>query len=240
MKPRPKLVLLENVAGLYVQHRDVLKEIARILRELGYDVRIWLLNALDSGIPHNRTRLWIVAVRADSMVAVPKAPKALGWLPHLRHGFVDLRASVPEATLNAGGKRNVDHVRLQVAQVADLSTDSDHPILLDVHASKDYENWSVDRCPCLTRSRAKVGGFYVLQRRSMLQLGEMAALMGVRAEVLDKMRGAGVPEKSIAQAIGNAQAINVLERVLGNEKMRCNSRTLFAKFTAASCPKSSL
>lgn len=66
---RPKAVLFENVKGLVSsKHQsgkkliDVIKE---DLEELGYSVNYRVLNSSDYGVPQNRERLILVALRAD-------------------------------------------------------------------------------------------------------------------------------------------------------------------------------
>jgi len=58
---KPKIIFLENVAGLLNHDRG--RTFATILHgfwELGYDVEWQLLNSKDFGVPHNRERVFIV------------------------------------------------------------------------------------------------------------------------------------------------------------------------------------
>lgn len=63
---RPRALLLENVRGLL--HHDggnTLSVIRATLEELDYVVHVKILNARDFGLPQNRNRLFIVAIRRD-------------------------------------------------------------------------------------------------------------------------------------------------------------------------------
>lgn len=62
---RPKVVFLENVKGLRSHDQGrTFKEILRILEaELGYSVHYKIFNAKDFGVPQNRERIFIVALR---------------------------------------------------------------------------------------------------------------------------------------------------------------------------------
>ncbi len=63
---RPRMVLLENVRGLMSQDGGrTFKIIVDTLSELGYVVHAKLLNARDFGLPQNRVRLFMVAIRDD-------------------------------------------------------------------------------------------------------------------------------------------------------------------------------
>jgi DNA (cytosine-5)-methyltransferase 1 len=63
---RPKAVLLENVRGLRSHDRgETFSTILRVLADLNYSVHHSVLNARDFGLPQNRIRLFIVAIRND-------------------------------------------------------------------------------------------------------------------------------------------------------------------------------
>ena len=64
-KRLPKIVLLENVAGLVFRHRHVLDNVVAILESLGYVVSWRMLNTKKHGaIPARRKRVFIVAIRS--------------------------------------------------------------------------------------------------------------------------------------------------------------------------------
>jgi DNA (cytosine-5)-methyltransferase 1 len=63
---RPKVLLLENVRGLKSHDKGkTLETIQQTLIEIGYSVHVKILNARDFGLPQNRNRLFIVAIRDD-------------------------------------------------------------------------------------------------------------------------------------------------------------------------------
>ena len=91
--------MLENVAGLYFKHKDLLREVVRVLRGFGYQVRVWLTNARESGVPQNRLRTWIVAVHSDAVVQTPRMPENIKFDASLTQGFVDLKTSGTKPTM---------------------------------------------------------------------------------------------------------------------------------------------
>ena len=95
-----------------------------------------------------------------------------------------------------------------------------HPVVIDTRASEEFFNWYVDRCPTMTKARAKKMGFWVLPRNSYMSLTEIGALMGIAPGDVQKMRASGLPDDIIAEAMGNAQSVNVLERILGHRGSR--------------------
>ena len=214
MTPWPHLLCLENVPGL-LQHMDLLLEIVRLMRVLGYVVKVWMLSNLHSGIPQGRTRIWIIGLRSDCMTEEPTVPKPRRFLPSLTDGFLDLTAKVQQKELT----ERMDTLLAPIEKALLRSSEIDlgkHAVLVDIHASAKFSSWSVDRCPTLTRSRGMQGGFYVHQRQSMMMMDEMANLMGIPSDVLERMKNSELSEATICGAIGNAQSINVLERVLGD------------------------
>lgn len=76
---KPKIVFLENVAGI-VSHDSgkTIKVITNILEELGYVVNTKVMNAKDYGIPQNRNRWYCVAIRKDIYNKPFKFPEKCG------------------------------------------------------------------------------------------------------------------------------------------------------------------
>ena len=63
---RPKYMLLENVKGLVSHNKgNTLDTIVKVLNDLGYIVDFEILNSKYFGVPQNRERIFIVAVRDD-------------------------------------------------------------------------------------------------------------------------------------------------------------------------------
>lgn len=69
---RPKLMLMENVKGLVSHDKgNTLDVIIRTLDEIGYTVDFEIMNSKFFGVPQNRERIFIVAVRNDLIDAQP-------------------------------------------------------------------------------------------------------------------------------------------------------------------------
>jgi DNA (cytosine-5)-methyltransferase 1 len=60
---RPRFAIMENVGGLV---RNGLREVLGSLAEIGYDAEWLHISAKDVGLPHGRSRIWIIAY-ADSI-----------------------------------------------------------------------------------------------------------------------------------------------------------------------------
>jgi DNA (cytosine-5)-methyltransferase 1 len=60
---QPRLFLFENVRGMLYRNKKYLDEILETLRNLGYDIEVKLMNAVNFGVPQNRERLIVVGHR---------------------------------------------------------------------------------------------------------------------------------------------------------------------------------
>ena len=66
-KHHPELVMLENVAGLWIRHKNALRELIASLENMHYYVSSRILNSrTHSGIPHRRTRIYILALKLSN------------------------------------------------------------------------------------------------------------------------------------------------------------------------------
>ncbi len=213
IKKKPRLLLLENVRGLKRNHKPVLDVIVRIVTNAGYSVDVMELDGKDSMIPHSRPRLWISAIRNDSYFHKFLKPQPLKFHPLLRHGFVDLHnKSVKKCKLHRTGSAAVLRAtrKLQKRGVNIRR----RTIAINVEATRKYCCAMVECVPCITASRGRDGGHYILQRESKLSLEEIGKLMGIDEGIVVRMVATGVPACRIGEALGNGQSLNVLERLL--------------------------
>src|SRR3990167_765934 len=73
---KPKVVFLENVKRLRSHDSgNTLKVIKSTLEELGYSVSFDVFNAKDFGVPQNRERIYIIALRGEADFSFPIPPK---------------------------------------------------------------------------------------------------------------------------------------------------------------------
>src|SRR5699024_9884133 len=69
---KPKALLLENVKGLINHDKgNTLDTMIKTLNDIGYVVDFDVLNSKYFGVPHNRERIFIVAIREDLIEAEP-------------------------------------------------------------------------------------------------------------------------------------------------------------------------
>ena len=205
---RPRAVVLESVSGIRNHFPNEFRDILTILKTIGYAVSWKILDSRFCGLPQRRPRVYIVGIRSDSisstfsfpqdMKVQPKIDKFLNMLPAKRF--------LPQTQTQ---RRN-----LEVATKTISSKGLQGTILVDLAASARFENQGVDIAPCITATRAKTGGFFIMNQKRMTTTDELGRLQGFPTWAVDKMLSTSANAGDIRFAIGNAMSVNVLVRLL--------------------------
>ena len=221
-KHQPKVFLLENVQALtFKSHKEAFEAMLRALRQSGcYFVSWRILNASQFGLPQSRPRLYIVgllrtAVRSDFAGFPWPKPKVVDPLPLRRFlcggGGVLRRTWQPDSC-----------VALQIKEgEASIRAAGDRPhekmFAVDAHSGRGSPSTMLDKIPCLTRTRAASGGFFLPHRdfRLFLCVEEMLNLQGLPLSHRAAARRVGISDRQFGQMVGNAIATNTLKPILG-------------------------
>jgi site-specific DNA-cytosine methylase len=83
---------------------------------------------------------------------------------------------------------------------------------LDIFGSKG--GTMIGKVPCLTRTRAGSGGYWITTANGLLTTREMLRLQGLPETFEQTAAAAGVTDRQLRQMIGNAMSVNVLVVVL--------------------------
>lgn len=62
---QPKIVMFENVRGLFYKNRWYLDVIKNAVEDLGYKIKVEMLNAKKFGVPQNRERIFFVGFKSE-------------------------------------------------------------------------------------------------------------------------------------------------------------------------------
>lgn len=92
---KPKMFVFENVSGLLsMQGGTLIEVIKEKFRELGYDVKSKVLNAVDFGVPQYRDRVILVGMKGKNTFEYPTPTHGEGLLPYVtvEDAFSDLPA----------------------------------------------------------------------------------------------------------------------------------------------------
>ena len=220
-KRQPKVFLLENVQAMaFKSHKKAFEAMLRTLRQSGCYFVTWrVLNASHFGLPQSRPRLYIVgllrtAVRSDFAGFPWPKPKVVDPLPLRRFlcggGGVLRRTWRPDSC-----------VALQIQEgEASIRAAGDRPhkkmFAVDAHSGRGSPITMLDKIPCLTRTRAGCGGFFLTHRdfRRFLCVEEMLNLQGVPVTFRRLARGQRITDRQLAMMVGNAIPTNVLMLLL--------------------------
>ena len=104
-----------------------------------------------------------------------------------------------------------DKAKLTAARKNISLDDNQNLAVVDIMAGDGWEQLVVGRTPCLTKSRAAYGGFYLWSRKRLFSLVELGRMQGTELRRLDCSM---FTPRSLGAALGNAMTRSVLDRVI--------------------------
>jgi DNA (cytosine-5)-methyltransferase 1 len=216
---QPTCFILENVKGFTtVKHKDAFANVLKALRsglKDQYMVSWRVVNTADYGLPQNRPRLYIIgmlrgAIQNDKRF---KWPRPVGCVPLESLLEKDVCAQDYQPTPGTTSSKNL---RMLIRRQANAEP-SIHPLCFDVFASKKRAAQvrpMVGLVPCLTRTRAGCGGYWVTGVNRLLTTREMLRLQGLPHQFIEYAAAANVSDRQLRQMIGNGMSVNVLVAIL--------------------------
>ena len=151
---RPRAILLENVSNMATKrHRVVLNLVMKVLRDNNYSASWRLLNTRDYYLPQHRSRLYIQAVRLDSLAKMISWPQPIARRPSLAL-CLDARVGATQEDLNPA-KSVIEMLKYARENLKAKGVDyKTTPCCVDVGASKRFSFVQVDLAPAITVARA--------------------------------------------------------------------------------------
>ena len=119
------------------------------------------------------------------------------------------------AQLPAQGTRNAARLKELLTELKRSRADFEHqPFALDIFARR--MSATEGRIPCLTRTVAGRGGFYITSKKRFMTLEEMLRLQGLPTELAGVAPKLGITDRQLAQMVGNAISLstNILQLLL--------------------------
>ena len=210
------------------RHCRVRDKIISILEGLNYKVWHSLLSTAQHGVPHRRVRLYVVAIRADSVRKEFSFPAPIPLKVRCKHIVArapeDDPKRLPE---NQRALGNVKHAYQAVRATG--KSPRKFPVIVDTAASEKYRSHRVAALPCLTAQRGQTCGaaYWASHVGRPLTLRELWQFQGVSGEEADVIMETistaqtnsptrtGAPSNCrIGHMLGNTMSLNVIERVL--------------------------
>lgn len=107
---KPRALLLENVKGLKSHDKgNTFKVIEKTLQDLGYHVFTKVFNAKDFGVPQNRERIYIVALKADVKFEFPTPPLIPIKVGDILEQHVDEKYTISDKLWEGHQRRRLEH-----------------------------------------------------------------------------------------------------------------------------------
>lgn len=217
LKPRPKVVIWENVTGLiskrHVEHFD---HYLNAMEHMGYMNTFKVLNAIDYGMPQNRERVFTVSVLGDEVYNFPEPIKLTKTLKD----FIDFDTDPAEYQLSENEKSLFFNENGKLFVKTNNSTGK-----IEV---KDFDAVDVGR-PNSTTRRGRLGDQRVktittnpkqaVYYNGILRLitpREAWRLMGFSDEDFDNVVNTGITKAMLYHLAGNSIVVPVLEAIFKN------------------------
>lgn len=204
---KPKYILLENVRGfLFRKHEKTRLKIRYSLETLGYHVYPdLLLNTKDFGIPQNRERVWIIAVRKGLPRTEEIALKKLKNCPPLRE-FLD--TSVEEKYYLS--QKQIEHLEWKHK----LTCVTQEPLCLDIYNKKiRYDRVSITITEphhnSLRIIEPPISGLKVVRKITPL---EAFRLMGFCD---GELKFSGLADTHLYKLAANGWDVNLASKIIG-------------------------
>ena len=210
-----RAIALESVRGLLSKkHIHNFENLCELLEEKGFECAHRILDTADHGIPHRRPRLYLVAIhRSCGGISQLEWPEALPHVLPISQVLERTNHRV-ENVSPATSPSIMQRLKAMVQAIEVVGIDpSKVTCFIDVDASATRASWSDEECPCLTRSRARTGGFYLTTHKRRMCTEEMSRLQGMSPSDLPWQR-AGLSRTMFNGGLGNGMSVNVLHRLL--------------------------
>lgn len=216
----PTCFLLENVQGMTTRkHKDAFANVLSSLRgglDNNYMVSWRVVNTADFGLPQNRPRLYIIGMRRDALQDRSRFvwPRPVGCVP---------LASILESGKHApdhqpkGGTTSEKNLHILLDRLRENGGPPSCPASLDIFASTRRASLRkpvIGLVPCLTRTRAGSGGYWIAGVNRLLTTREMLRLQGLPDQFIEHASTARVTDRQLRQMIGNAMSVNVLVTIM--------------------------
>ena len=146
---QPKVLLLENVKGLVGHDKGkTLDTIVKTLNEIGYRVDFEVLNSKYFGVPQNRERIFIVAIREDLVANEPWNIEGNTVVPKGKRrisGYEDVKTfNFNWPTNDTVEKRLVDVLESAVDEKFYLSEEKTSKLVAKLEDADSYETRIID------------------------------------------------------------------------------------------------
>ena len=211
---KPRVTIFENVFTMtHKKLKPVLDGIIKALKNIGYTVNWNVLDSRDYGLPQDRRRVFVVAIRTDAIkhpFAWPQVTKPCPGVNTILDPW--------KPTDRAGRLPTVERQKVACTTAYKACFDYGRdprstPILVDIDASPKFATYGIDEAKTITRSRGGDGGPWISTRGRRTTPNELIKLQGF--ELADvPWQTLKISERQVGQLIGNAVSVNTMGAIL--------------------------
>lgn len=218
-------LIMEQVTGfLFKKHRDIAKQVVRMLKDAGFKVYMKVLDPSTFFQPQRRPRVFIVALKHDEI------KKRFKWpTPNLTHAVH--WANVVEPLLpgescktlppKQGSGRARSLVKFAIKHALKRKVDPKR-LVVDIGCTlKRKGKPTVEQFPCITRTRATHRDFWILGRGRKVKVKELERAMGLWRPT--DYKALNIPEKKYCGMLGNSVHL-LMCKLLIQEVLRAMDR----------------
>lgn len=205
----PKFVIWENVKNaVSSRHVHNVDKYINTLKSFGYTSYCKVLNSNEQGIPHSRSRVFIVSILGKHKPF--EFPNKIPLKVSLQDFLTDNKPAGVDTDMKPGCyKEFIKHYE------DIIQSDSG---IYDCKAKTDFQDKKVGikYCPCL---RASSRNAHVLDRNNSVRrisMKESWELMGFGVEAYEKVKALGMSLTQMQKQIGNSIDVNVIRRIYNN------------------------
>ena len=222
---KPRLVVVENVKGLdNSRNHKFLNEVLNFFKKNDYMTWYQIVDT-KCFLPHTRSRLFIVAIRADSYKHRFSWPKDKQLEPSEQKEMIERmidplsKTDAPFALPPRRGAvgRAWSNVRKAILDCKSKKVNVKHNhIIVDIDSSPKFSNYGVNQLRCLTATRARGRGHWILSRGRRISINEMFKFQGMQFADYQKAKSdSGISDAAMSHMLGNTVSLPCAEAVLG-------------------------
>ena len=240
IKEQPKVVIFENVSAItQTKMRKTLQLFKNDLESLGYTLYDNVLCAIDYGLPQNRERYFLVAIKGKYLYQFPPPFKLKLRLKDLLEKNIDPNLIMSEKVYFdlENFVKNKDYSKKSKIVCKNIK-DHRKKYVIDLYRFIDGKNhcgrdtsskynqtarlWSMNGyCPTLTASSTEDTSKMIIYRDNYFFVKKISPLeswrfMGFRDEDFYKAKSIGTSNRQLFKQAGNSIATNVIYYVLKN------------------------
>ena len=173
-----------------------------------YKFGMRVLNSRDHALPQDRSRLYIVGLRADlgADIVWPKLcpPVALSTIYDARH------TTQPIESCFALGETASRNIRKYIADIAEHGIPENKDFVIDIHEGRGA-SLHYDKMPTITRTRGASLAYALCKFGTQIRLQELMRAQGLRPErvCIDNLS-----QRDVGSLMGNAMSVNVVRDIL--------------------------